>query len=159
METQDQDFFGKLNLSLSALEKLEVSYVLGVGMGTAVGAHKQVRVGALQEGFNKGVALLGKVLQTVPHENSVPLYYLVADREANCFALSVYALREGAIREGNTVTLLEPFFHNVCVSWQGKTYQYKAIRVDLPQQLLLNGRPTLVQDAVCSTLQAENIAP
>lgn len=93
-------------------------------------------------------------------------YYLVADREANCFALSVYALREGAvnvffinviwknwwwnvrwcwsdnfdlmmfycqpgwsllrvlvnlqIREGNTVTLLEPFFHNVCVSWQGK---------------------------------------
>jgi hypothetical protein len=63
------------------------------------------------------------------------------------------------IREGNTVTLLEPFFHNVCVSWQGKTYQYKAIRVDLPQQLLLNGRPTLVQDAVCSTLQAENIAP
>jgi hypothetical protein len=74
METQDQDFFGKLNLSLSALEKLEVSYVLGVGMGTAVGAHKQVRVGALQEGFNKGVALLGKVLQTVPHENSVPLY-------------------------------------------------------------------------------------
>jgi hypothetical protein len=132
-------------------------------------------------------------------------YYLVADREANCFALSVYALREGAvnvffinviwknwwwnvrwcwsdnfdlmmfycqpgwsllrvwvnlqIREGNTVTLLEPFFHNVCVSWQGKTYQYKAIRVDLPQQLLLNGRPTLVQDAVCSTLQAENIAP
>ncbi|KAH8968492.1 hypothetical protein BDL97_03G130400 [Sphagnum fallax] len=61
---------------------------------TSVGAHKQVRVGALQEGFNKGVALLGKVLQTVPHENSVPLYYLVADREANCFALSVYALRE-----------------------------------------------------------------
>ncbi|CAM6050543.1 unnamed protein product [Sphagnum compactum] len=118
----------------------------------SVGAHKQVRVGALQEGFNKGVALPGKVLQAVPHENSVPLY-------ANCFALSVYALRDGVIREGNTVTLLEPFFHNVCVSWQNKTYQYKAIRVDLPQQLLLNGQPTLVQDAVCSTLQAENIAP
>jgi hypothetical protein len=47
-------------------------------------------------------------------------FYLVADREANCFALSVYALRDGAIREGNTVTLLEPFFHNVCVSWQNK---------------------------------------
>jgi len=39
----------------------------------SVGAHKQVRVGALQEGFNKGVALPGKVLQAVPHENSVPL--------------------------------------------------------------------------------------
>ncbi|KAH9542833.1 hypothetical protein CY35_13G028100 [Sphagnum magellanicum] len=123
----------------------------------SVGAHKQVRVGALQEGFNKGVALPGKVLQAIPHENSVPLFYLVADREANCFALSVYALRDGA--GGKTVTLLEPFFHNVCVSWQNKTYQYKAIRVDLPQQLLLNGQPTLVQDAVCSTLQAENIAP
>jgi hypothetical protein len=47
-------------------------------------------------------------------------FYLVADREANCFALSVYALRDGAIREGNTVTLLEPFFHNVCVSLQNK---------------------------------------
>ncbi|CAM6028933.1 unnamed protein product [Sphagnum balticum] len=87
-----------------------------------------------KEGFNKGVALPGKVLQAVPHENSVPLFYLVADREANCFALSVYALHDGAIREGNTVTLLEPFFHN--------TYQYKAINVDLPQQLLLNGQPT-----------------
>lgn len=124
-----------------------------------IGAHRQVKLGALQEGFNKGLALQGKVLQAVSHDNSVPLFYLVADRDTNCFALSVYALRDGAIREGTTVTLLEPFFHEVCVTWQDKVYHYKAIRVDLPQQLLLNGRPPLVQDAVCSTLQAENIPP
>lgn len=79
-------------------------------------------------------------------------FYLVADSEANCFALSVYALRDGAvsfpcipypcvmltpierlhgppywcalippqIKEGATITLLEPFFHEVNVTWQDK---------------------------------------
>lgn len=126
---------------------------------TSVGAHRQVTLGAVREGFNKGMALQVKMLQAVSHDNSVPLFYLVADSEANCFALSVYALRDGAIKEGTTITLLEPFFHEVNVTWQDKVYQYKAVRVDLPQQLLLNGRPPLVQDAVCSTLQAENIPP
>lgn len=39
----------------------------------AIGAHRQVKLGALQEGFNKGLALQGKVLQAVSHDNSVPL--------------------------------------------------------------------------------------
>lgn len=52
----------------------------------SVGAHRQVTLGAVREGFNKGMALQVKMLQAVSHDNSVPLFYLVADSEANCFA-------------------------------------------------------------------------
>lgn len=114
---------------------------------------------SLQAGFNKGVVVLCKIVLSIRHDNLVPLFFLVADSKGSFFILSVYALRDGVIKEGDCVALLEPFFHNVHVSWQDKVYKYSSVRVDFPQQMLLNGRPTLVQDAVCSTIRAEHIPP
>uniref|UniRef100_A0A7I4FF64 Tetratricopeptide repeat protein 5 OB fold domain-containing protein n=1 Tax=Physcomitrium patens TaxID=3218 RepID=A0A7I4FF64_PHYPA len=148
------------NSATGRLKAKRLSIILSsLSANASLGAYRQVSLEQLKEGFNKGMALQAKMLQAISHDNSVPLFYLLADRETNCFALSVYALRDGAIKEGITITLLEPFFHEVNVTWKDKVYRYNVIRVDLPQQLLLNGQPPLVQDAVCSTLQAENIPP
>ncbi|XP_024360737.1 uncharacterized protein [Physcomitrium patens] len=149
-----------LIINKGRLKAKRLSIILSsLSANASLGAYRQVSLEQLKEGFNKGMALQAKMLQAISHDNSVPLFYLLADRETNCFALSVYALRDGAIKEGITITLLEPFFHEVNVTWKDKVYRYNVIRVDLPQQLLLNGQPPLVQDAVCSTLQAENIPP
>lgn len=120
---------------------------------------KQTNMLSLQEGFNKGVLVLCKMVLTIRHDNLAPLFCLVVDSEGSFFILSVYALRDGVIKEGDSVTLFEPFFHHVQVSWQDKVYQYSRVRVDFPQQIHVNGRPTSVQDAVFSTIRAEHIPP
>lgn len=120
---------------------------------------KPVAMQFLHEGYNRGVVVIGKVLLFIPHENGMPLYYVVSDAEGSCFILSIYGLRNGVIKESDTVTLLEPSYRNIFVSWKNKTYHFKAIRVDFLQQILLNGHVPSVQDAVRSTFHAQHILP
>eukprot|EP00249_Psilotum_nudum_P016962 c26079_g1_i2 orf=417-1649(-) len=114
---------------------------------------------SLKDGLNKGVAVLCRVLLSIQHENVTPLFFLVIDSDGSSFILSIYGLRNGVIKEGDTLTVLDPFSHHVHVSWQDKVYQYQSCRVDFSQQILLNGKPTLIQDAICSTIHAEHIPP
>lgn len=120
---------------------------------------KQVTMRSLHEGLNKGLALMVKVLVFIQHENLVPLYYVVSDSEGNCCILSVYGLRNGVIKESDTITLLEPSYRSIHVSWKDKTYDFKALRADFRQQILLNGRIPSVQDATCSIIHAQHILP
>ncbi|KAJ7540012.1 hypothetical protein O6H91_11G118700 [Diphasiastrum complanatum] len=118
---------------------------------------KGVTLRNLKEGVNKGVAVNCKVLVSVPHAGSLPLFYVVADSEESCFALSVYSVRDTLIKESDSVTLLEPLFKNVAIHWQTKIYSFKSVRIDHPQQLLLNDCPVSVQDAVCSMVHADHV--
>lgn len=120
---------------------------------------KQANLLVLNEGLNKGFVMLCKMILSIRHDNSVPLFYLVVDSEGSFFLLSVYALRDGVIKEGDSVTLFEPFFRHFEVSWQDKAFRFSSIRVDFPQQIHVNGKPTSAQDAAFSTIRADHVPP
>lgn len=120
---------------------------------------KLVTTRSLHEGLNKGLSLMVKVVAFIQHETPMPLYYLVSDSEGSCCILSVYGLRNAVIKKSDTVTLLEPSYRSIHVSWKDATYNFKALRADFRQQILLNGRVPSVQDATCSTIHAKHILP
>ncbi|XP_057823058.2 uncharacterized protein LOC131035389 isoform X1 [Cryptomeria japonica] len=120
---------------------------------------KPVPMQFLHEGLNRGLAVIGRVLYFIPHDNEVPLYYVVSDAEGSSFILSIYGLRDGVIKESDTVTLLEPSYRDIHVCWKDKNHHFQAIRVDFMQQILVNGHSPSVQDSVRSTIHAQHILP
>ncbi|EFJ18326.1 hypothetical protein SELMODRAFT_268356 [Selaginella moellendorffii] len=120
---------------------------------------KRVPITLLQEGFNKGSVVYCKVLSVISHDKSVPLFYLAADSEGTCFVVSVYAIREGMMKEGNSLSLLEPLLHSVRAQRGNKVYSFKTVRIDHSQQLRVNGRTIAPQDAACSIIHAEHVPP
>ncbi|KAH7302738.1 hypothetical protein KP509_23G085400 [Ceratopteris richardii] len=120
---------------------------------------KQANIATLQEGLNRGIVMLCKCVFSIRHENPIPLYYLLADAEGSFFVLSVYSLREGLIKEGDTITLFKPCFRHFEVHWHDKVYRFSSVRVDFPQQIHVNLKPTTPQDAVFSTIHAEHVPP
>jgi len=101
-------------------------------------SHKKATVSILSEGLNKEVAVLGKIVLLIRHDNVAPLYYLTCDLDQTYFILSVYGLRNDAIKEGDQVVLFEPYYRILDASWKDKRYQFKSIRVDFPEQILIN---------------------
>ncbi|KAI5062813.1 hypothetical protein GOP47_0021360 [Adiantum capillus-veneris] len=120
---------------------------------------KQMNVMVLQEGLNKGIVVLCKAVLSIRHDNPVPLFYLLVDSEGSYFVLSIYALREGVIKEGDSITLFEPLFRHFEVFWDNKVYKFSSVRVDFPQQIHVNCKPTSSQNAVFSTIQADHVPP
>ncbi|XP_078438988.1 uncharacterized protein LOC144709330 isoform X4 [Wolffia australiana] len=110
----------------------------------------------LAEGQNKSVALTGRVLHFLKHDDAPPLYYIVCDSEQNCFVLSIYGLHSNALKEGDWVTLLEPYHQSVDFSWKNKHYGFSSIRVDFMGQLLVNGKAPSAHLAVQSMIQAQH---
>ncbi|XP_068638036.1 uncharacterized protein [Aristolochia californica] len=98
------------------------------------------KISSLLEGSNRAVAVVGKVLFFIKHDNVSPSYYLVCDSDQICFVLSVYGLRSDAIKEGDQVTLMGPHHRSVDFSWKAKKYFFKSIRVDFLEQILVNGK-------------------
>ncbi|GMN38693.1 hypothetical protein TIFTF001_007918 [Ficus carica] len=90
---------------------------------TAVNFNSSYRKGTIDdllEGMNKGVALVGKVLFFIKHENVAPLYYLICDSKQTCFILSVYGVQYDVVREGDQLAVLEPFYRHIDLSWKEK---------------------------------------
>jgi hypothetical protein len=52
-------------------------------------------------------------------------------------ALSVYGLEDGAVKQMSTISLLSPNVREVDAEWEGRRYQFKLIRVDLPKQIFV----------------------
>ncbi|GMJ03307.1 hypothetical protein HRI_003999900 [Hibiscus trionum] len=119
-------------------------------------SYKRATLDVLSEGLNKAVAVLGKVLLFVKHENITPLYYLVCDSNQSCFVLSVYGIRNDAIKEGDQLTLLEPHFRQVNFSWKGKCYKFKSIRIDFLEQVLVNGKVLPPHQAIRTSIYAQH---
>ncbi|KAG8500628.1 hypothetical protein CXB51_002652 [Gossypium anomalum] len=102
-------------------------------------SYKRATLDALSEGLNKAVALL-----------------LVCDSDQSCFVLSVYGIRNDAIKEGDQLTLLEPHFRNIDFSWKGKCYKFKSIRVDFLEQVLVNGKALPPHQAIRTSIYAQH---
>lgn len=119
-------------------------------------SYKRITIDILSEGLNKAVAIVGKVLLFVKHESVAPLYYLVCDSNQICYVLSVYGISNDAIKEGDQLTLLEPYYRHVDLSWKGKCYQFKSIRVDFLEQVLVNGKALACHQAVRTSIYAQH---
>ncbi|KAK9276738.1 hypothetical protein L1049_006274 [Liquidambar formosana] len=119
-------------------------------------SYRRATVDLLSEGLNKAVAIMGKVLFFIKHDNVAPLYYILCDSNQICYILSVYGIRNAAIKEGDQLTLLEPFYRCVDISWKGKCYQFKSIRVDFLEQLLVNGKALSPHQAVRTSIFAQH---
>ncbi|XVE92221.1 hypothetical protein REPUB_Repub01dG0078300 [Reevesia pubescens] len=119
-------------------------------------SYRRATLDVLSEGLNKAVAVLGKVLLFVKHEDITPLYFVVCDLNQSCFVLSVYGIHKDAIKEGDQLILLEPYFRNVDFSWKGKCHQFKSIRVDFLEQVLVNGKALPSRQAIRTSIYAQH---
>ncbi|KAL6608004.1 hypothetical protein ACP70R_041067 [Stipagrostis hirtigluma subsp. patula] len=95
--------------------------------------HKKATISILSEGLNKEVAVLGKVVRWIRHDNVAPL-----------------------IKEGDRVALLQPYYRILDTSWKEKRYQFKSIRVDFPEQILVNENAPASQHIVRASIHAHN---
>ena len=68
------------------------------------------------------------------------LHYVAVDARGDLFAVSVYGLEDGAVRLSATLTLLNPDVRDVDVTWNGRRYAFRLVRVDLPKQILVGGK-------------------
>eukprot|EP00899_Mesostigma_viride_P023732 jgi/Mesvir1/4543/Mv12437-RA.1 len=107
--------------------------------------------------FSK-LALACKVTVEVPYSGSVPLYFVAVDSTGICFALSLYAVRPGVIRDGDMLLLLQPEYHNVSVAWQEHKHSFPCLRVYSHSKMLVNGKPISSENVVHSVLHLDNPA-
>ncbi|XP_016456021.1 uncharacterized protein LOC107780028 [Nicotiana tabacum] len=118
-------------------------------------SYKRATMDLLSEGLNKGYAIIGKVLFFAKNESLAPLYYVLSDSNHTFYVISVYGIRSDAIKEGDQVTLMEPFYRFVDFSWKGKRYQFKSVRVDFVEQVLVNGKCLFPHHAARTSIYAQ----
>ncbi|XP_004496996.1 uncharacterized protein [Cicer arietinum] len=121
-----------------------------------ISPYRTVTVDFLSEGLNKALAVEGRVLFFIGSDNITPLYYLLCDSNGTCFVLSVYHVRPDVIKGGDQLTLLDPCFRNVDLSWKEKRYQFKSIRLNFYAQVLVNGKTLTRQQAVFTSVDAQH---
>ncbi|KAM4084911.1 hypothetical protein ACB094_08G168600 [Castanea mollissima] len=119
-------------------------------------SYKRATIDLLLDGLNKAVAVVGKVLFFIKHDNVAPLYYLLCDSNQICFILSVYGIHSDTIKEGDQLTLLEPYYRHFDFSWKEKHYQFKSIRIDFLEQVLVNGKALSSRQAVRTSIYAQH---
>lgn len=118
--------------------------------------YRTVTMDLLSEGLNRTLAVDGKVLFFIRSEGVAPLYYLLCDSNQTCFVLSIYGVRQDVIKGGDQLTLLDPCFRDVDVSWKEKHYQFKSIRLDFYEQVLVNGKALTPQQAIRTSIYAQH---
>ncbi|CAL9768739.1 unnamed protein product [Musa acuminata subsp. burmannicoides] len=150
----------KIESSLRGLSRSKrlASLVSSLGEVILKSSHGKATVNVLKEGLNKAVAIIGKVLLFIKHENVAPLYYLICDSDQTCFVLSVYGLHSDAIKEGDRVILMEPHYRVIDFSWKGTHYHFQSIRVDFVEQLLVNEKVPAPHHLVRACIHAQHKA-
>ncbi|KAG9160292.1 hypothetical protein Leryth_018939 [Lithospermum erythrorhizon] len=108
-------------------------------------SYRNSSIDTLQEGDNRAVAIIGKVLNRVLHESATPEYYILCDPNQICYVLTVYGTvidmgdDSKHILQDDQVMVLDPHYRRVDFSWKGKSYKFRSVRVDQVKQLLVNG--------------------
>ncbi|XP_014511109.1 tetratricopeptide repeat protein 5 [Vigna radiata var. radiata] len=118
--------------------------------------YRRVTIDLLSEGPNRALAVEAKVFFFIRTESVAPLYYLLCDSNHSCFVVSIYGVRTDVIKEGDQLTMLDPYFRDVDLSWNEKHYQFKSIRMDFYEQVLVNGKALTPQQAAHSSIYAQH---
>ncbi|XP_047307933.1 tetratricopeptide repeat protein 5-like [Impatiens glandulifera] len=119
-------------------------------------SYRRANIHELSEGLNQKVAIVGKVILFVKHDNIAPLYYLTCDSNKKFCVISIYGVHSETIKEGDQLTVLDPYYHYVDISWKGKLYQFKSVRVDFLEQLIVNGKIVSSRQAVRTSIYAQH---
>ncbi|RZC70237.1 hypothetical protein C5167_033367, partial [Papaver somniferum] len=69
----------------------------------------------------------------------------------------LYSLRD-QIKEGDLLTLVEPYFREIDFYWKARRYQFKSIRVDFSEQILVNGKALASHQTVRTSIYAQHKA-
>ncbi|KAF3780317.1 hypothetical protein EJ110_NYTH39533, partial [Nymphaea thermarum] len=77
-------------------------------------------INLLLEGQNETTVLEVVVLLFIRHDITTPVYFLVLDSDDTHAILSVYGLHSNAIKEGDRLTLINPFYRVVDFTWKAK---------------------------------------
>uniref|UniRef100_A0A3B6FPP4 Tetratricopeptide repeat protein 5 OB fold domain-containing protein n=2 Tax=Triticum aestivum TaxID=4565 RepID=A0A3B6FPP4_WHEAT len=118
--------------------------------------HKKATISILSGGLNKTVAVVCKVVLWIRHDDDAPLYYLTCDLDQSYFILSVYGLQNEAIKEGDRVVLLEPYYKILDISWKEQRYKFKSIRVDFPEQIIINEKAPAAHQVARASIRAQH---
>ncbi|XP_020571556.1 tetratricopeptide repeat protein 5-like isoform X2 [Phalaenopsis equestris] len=126
-----------------------------LGEVNSISTHKKANINILTQGLNKAVMIVGIVLVSVMHDDIAPSYYVLCDSNQSCFILSVYGVHREAIKEGDRVTLLDPFYRINALTWKQKHYEFNSIRVDFVEQILVNEKAPAARHAVRASINAQ----
>ncbi|KAL6884652.1 hypothetical protein ACP4OV_010588 [Aristida adscensionis] len=129
----------RLTSLLSSLGDVNCNNLINTAIKSS---HKKATISILSEGLNKEVVVVGKVVRLIIHDNVAPLYYLTCDMDH--------------IKEGDRVALLQPYYRILDTSWKEKRYRFKSIRVDFPEQILINEKAPAPQLVVRASIHAHN---
>ncbi|XP_040259734.1 uncharacterized protein [Aegilops tauschii subsp. strangulata] len=94
--------------------------------------HKKATISILSGGLNKTVAVVCKVVLWIRHDDDAPLYYLTCDLDQSYFILSVYGLQNEA------------------------RYKFKSIRVDFPEQIIINEKAPAAHHVARASIRAQH---
>ncbi|CAN6483186.1 unnamed protein product [Victoria cruziana] len=84
-------------------------------------------------------------------------YFLVLDSNDTHAILSVYGLHSNAIKEGDKLTLVNPFYRVIDFTWKVKAYYFKSLRVDFLEQIHINGTLADHRYAIRNSIHAYNV--
>ncbi|XP_031496340.1 uncharacterized protein LOC116261688 [Nymphaea colorata] len=114
-------------------------------------------INLLLEGQNETTVLEVVVLLFIRHDITTPVYFLVLDSDDTHAILSVYGLHSNAIKEGDRLTLINPFYRVVDFTWKAKAYYFKSLRVDFLEQIHINGMLADQRYAIRNSIHAHHV--
>jgi tetratricopeptide (TPR) repeat protein len=94
---------------------------------------------ALVAGTNADKALACRLLATASAQGAVPVVHVAVDAAGDCFALSLFGLREGAAREGVSVVVVAPHLSSAQLRAGCRSLGYPLVRVHGAAGLLSGG--------------------
>ncbi|KAK6034426.1 hypothetical protein COOONC_28068 [Cooperia oncophora] len=96
----------------------------------------------LGKGPNNGVAVVGKIVSTVPHEDIVPITSIMMDADGDCVAVSVYNCAPSlTFFIGDTVAVADPYVTEVenLDLPDSSDVSFRSVRVPNPSKISRNG--------------------
>ncbi|KAH0772324.1 hypothetical protein KY290_016305 [Solanum tuberosum] len=108
----------------------------------------------LTEGPNKWMAVIAASGESRAKKKGIRTRDTICSvTDENSFVLTVFGIQKEAIKQGDQVTLLDPICKFVDFEWEGKHYQFKSVRVNLLEQVLVNGNALSANFAMHESLQ------
>jgi tetratricopeptide (TPR) repeat protein len=96
----------------------------------------------LQLAFNSNVFVVGKVIAFVSNVTTIPFILVMIDASGEPIGVSIYNIRNDAIKYEDTLTIFDPYVLNVNITSKNhQAISYKVIQVHSIQKLHINGAP------------------
>ncbi|KAL1506730.1 hypothetical protein ABEB36_006037 [Hypothenemus hampei] len=134
----------KLQQIVGSIDVKQLGLYGGEGFVNSVGEKitlKETPYDNLTPGPNENTVILGKVICSIRTEDNVPFTFCSIDKAGSVIVTSVYNLASGkGVIIGDSVAIPEPFLNEVDFVYNGDTFKFKLVRVDMPVILVVNSK-------------------